>query len=128
MIVRKKVYRKVHVETGETMTIEVLTADRKNQKTTCNYCSKKITDETFLAAITKIGPNYFFHRCCYPQSCFDAKIWKNGDPECAKCGHPYHRHYDLYEKENDPDSCFFAGCKYCGCDTWKPKEDWKYPE
>lgn len=128
MIVRKRVYRKVHVDSGKFHTIQVELAMRRGMKTVCSYCGNKITDETFLAAICDKSENFLFHNCCYPKATFDAKIMEDGDPDCDKCGHPYHRHYDLYEDETDPDSCFYAGCKYCGCPTWKPPKDWKYPK
>ncbi len=127
MRVRKLVYRKVHVKTDETQTLE-LSGLGNIKKNTCDYCGNKITDKTFLMVVCEKSPNYLFHRCCYPKATFDTKIMEDGDPECAKCGHPYHRHYDLYEDEHDPNSCFYAGCKYCNCPTWKPQKKWKYPK
>lgn len=35
-----------------------------------------------------------------------------GDDRVCKCGHPYYRHFDTYEK------MFPCGCKYCGCDEF----------
>jgi hypothetical protein len=37
---------------------------------------------------------------------------KYGDDRICKCGHPYYRHFDSYEK-NAP-----VGCKYCDCYTF----------
>lgn len=38
-----------------------------------------------------------------------------GDDKVCRCGHPYYRHFDTYE-DMDP-----VGCKYCGCDEFKPE-------
>ena len=128
MRIRKQVYRIVHTDVKVLKVEEVETALRKGKKTNCAFCGNKITDKTFIVAFTDKGSNPFFHRCCYPNAHFDDKIWKDGDPDCAKCGHPYHRHYDLYESNSLDQEDFFAGCKYCTCRTWKPKDDWKYPD
>jgi hypothetical protein len=113
-------------EKPEKMLIQEL--PRGNRKSTkCDFCGNQVKDETFLAVITNGNKNYIFHRDCYAKSRFDPEIMKNGDPECRECGHAYHRHYDLYEDEFDEDSCFFAGCKYCKCYSWLPKDDWRYP-
>jgi hypothetical protein len=101
---------------------------RHNLTTTCDHCHKDITDDTFLGVITEKTQNFLFHRDCYPDTCWDQKIYENGNPSCRECDHPYDRHYDGYEDESDPEGFFFAGCKYCRCDTWKPKDDWKYPK
>lgn len=127
MRIRKRVYRIVNIDVKVLKVEEFETALRRHLKTTCALCDNKITDKTFIITYTDKGGNHFFHRCCYPKARFDANIWKDGDPDCAKCGHPYHRHYDLFEEEEDEDSCFLAGCKYCRCETWKPKDDWEYP-
>ena len=37
------------------------------------------------------------------------------DKECV-CGHPYHRHFDSYEDDED------VGCKYCRCSTFIEKK------
>lgn len=41
---------------------------------------------------------------------------KYGDDKECQCGHPYSRHFDSYD-EMAP-----AGCKYCGCFVFIPKE------
>lgn len=40
------------------------------------------------------------------------------DKEC-KCGHPYYRHFDSYERM---EAC---GCKYCGCYEFELNEEIK---
>jgi len=35
-----------------------------------------------------------------------------GDDKLCKCGHPYYRHFDTYEK------MYPIGCKYCVCRTF----------
>ena len=38
-----------------------------------------------------------------------------GDDKECECGHPYHRHFDSYER------MYPIGCKYCQCDTFTEK-------
>ena len=40
-----------------------------------------------------------------------------GDGRLCECGHTYYRHFDSYEGMAP------VGCKYCGCDEFKPKKD-----
>lgn len=37
-----------------------------------------------------------------------------GDERVCECGHPYHRHFDGYEDEENQ----AVGCKYCSCYTF----------
>lgn len=37
---------------------------------------------------------------------------KYGDNRMCVCGHPYHRHFDLYESDEA------RSCKYCGCNNF----------
>lgn len=37
-----------------------------------------------------------------------------GDERLCQCGHPYHRHFDDFEDEDEQD----VGCKYCRCSTF----------
>lgn len=40
-----------------------------------------------------------------------------GDEKECRCGHPYYRHFDTYERMGP------VGCKYCGCSVWQPAPD-----
>lgn len=40
---------------------------------------------------------------------------KYGNDRICECGHPYHRHFDPYEKWDA------VGCKYCDCMNFKEK-------
>ena len=40
-----------------------------------------------------------------------------GDDKICVCGHPYYRHFDSY------DNMYPCGCKYCGCNNFKLKEN-----
>jgi hypothetical protein len=117
-------------EMGAHTVLELDTASRilHKLKTPCNQCRKEITDKTFIAFITEKTENFMFHRDCYANSRWDDNIYQNGDPECRDCGHAYNRHYDGYENQADIHGMFFAGCKYCQCGTWTPKNDWTYPK
>ncbi|MEZ0326991.1 MAG: hypothetical protein ACAH95_13910 [Fimbriimonas sp.] len=47
-----------------------------------------------------------------PSRCYSKEF---GDDRQCKCGHPYYRHFDSYERMSP------VGCKYCGCrrfDEW----------
>ena len=126
----KKIFREAPLtekeqEIGGFLVLEFALAPRADRQNPCKYCRQNIDypeNETFIAVITEKTENYMFHKTCYPLSTFDEDIYKNGDPECAECGHAYHRHYDLFE-----DDCPPVGCKYCDCMVWVPKDDWKYP-
>lgn len=56
--------------------------------------------ETKIVIIRKHNPNY-------------------DQDEICECGHPYHRHFDWMEDEDNQ----AVGCKYCNCYTFKPKRD-----
>ena len=95
----------------------------KDSETICNHCGEAIKDDTFIGVIDKAPNNFLLHKSCYPDVCFDPAIMDAGDPACGNCTHAYHRHYDLFEEEED----MLVGCKYCSCMTWVPPKDWKYP-
>ena len=44
---------------------------------------------------------------------------KYGGDRICKCGHPYERHFDPYEKWEA------VGCKYCQCYTFEEETDEK---
>lgn len=56
------------------------------------------------------------HDCGGRWKAFDFEVYDKdfGDDEDCKCGHPYYRHFDTYEKMEH------VGCKYCDCFTWQP--------
>ena len=101
--------------------------DNVGEEKICDFCHEPIKDKKLFAIITEKDKNYKFHPGCYSQVTWDRKIYESKNSACKSCDHAYDRHFDGYEDQMDPDGFFFAGCKYCNCGSWVPKDDWEYP-